>query len=360
MKSRNFGLDLIRASAIILVLIDHVGYFFPALVNLNPLEVLGFYGVEIFFVLSGFLIGQIGLRSLDKDFSWEKVKKFYAKRWLRTLPLYYGILILFIIGSEIVYKNNNFHLWHFLFLQNFNLNERFFFSIAWSLSIEEWFYFLLPVFFYISFLLKNSTRKLFLQLIFVIFLIIILRFLYILIFNPAFEVVRVFIPFRFDSLLFGVLLAFIKLNFNNFYKVLQKGKVFLISFVFLLLSGIYYTYVFMQSGLDKSFFLRTFGFSIISFIIALLIPFIENSQAIENFFKRFKYLGKFITWTSLISYSLYLIHLEIFTLIIVILGKHFSNVVLIPFALISTFLTSTITYLFIEKPILKVRDKYFK
>ena len=64
-KNRNFGLDIPRATAIILVLISHSRMFFTAdnPNNLKFLSICGLLGVEIFFVLSGFLIGKILINS---------------------------------------------------------------------------------------------------------------------------------------------------------------------------------------------------------------------------------------------------------------------------------------------------------
>ena len=77
-----------RAMAIILVLICHSGLESPLMYQ------LGFYGVELFFVLSGFLIGQIIIRDVLQRPSTKTLITFYKRRWLRTLPLYYMILLL--------------------------------------------------------------------------------------------------------------------------------------------------------------------------------------------------------------------------------------------------------------------------
>ena len=85
-SKRNFGLDLVRAIAILLVLITHIGLKSDYVGGLE----IGNLGVEFFFVLSGFLIGGI----LIKDFSNGGVNipviaNFWIRRWFRTLPVYY-------------------------------------------------------------------------------------------------------------------------------------------------------------------------------------------------------------------------------------------------------------------------------
>src|SRR5688572_4697894 len=87
---RKIGLDLPRALAITLVLVSHF---------VKRCEILGFYGVELFFALSGFLIGGILYRDLAASPGWTfpRVKHFWFRRWWRTLPNYYLFLIIALI-----------------------------------------------------------------------------------------------------------------------------------------------------------------------------------------------------------------------------------------------------------------------
>jgi peptidoglycan/LPS O-acetylase OafA/YrhL len=96
LTQRNFGLDIIRSLAIMMVLICHF-----MLLNKNSSVFIkkvsflfGIYGVELFFVLSGFLIGKILINLFYKDNYISHIKMFYLRRWFRTLPLYYLALII--------------------------------------------------------------------------------------------------------------------------------------------------------------------------------------------------------------------------------------------------------------------------
>ena len=78
-SNRIFGLDVIRSISIFLVLLSHT-------FAIQIFE-FGILGVEIFFVLSGFLIGQILIRNFDSGISLSKITDFWKRRWFRTLPL---------------------------------------------------------------------------------------------------------------------------------------------------------------------------------------------------------------------------------------------------------------------------------
>ena len=95
LPARNLGLDILRSVAIGLVLVAHALSFFTrwTAFDLNALYyVLGFLGVELFFALSGFLIGRILIETVLSERTWPSLRRFYVRRWLRTLPPYYLVL----------------------------------------------------------------------------------------------------------------------------------------------------------------------------------------------------------------------------------------------------------------------------
>lgn len=101
---------------------------------------IGQTGVDLFFVLSGFLISTILLQAPHGD--WSEVRKFYVRRVLRIFPLYYGYLLAAgLIGSGVSW-------WFWLYLQNFpmslGLRDLRGPSHFWSLAVEEQFYLVWP------------------------------------------------------------------------------------------------------------------------------------------------------------------------------------------------------------------------
>jgi peptidoglycan/LPS O-acetylase OafA/YrhL len=209
-------LDGLRGLAVILVLLYHyVAVSIPAdstggLHVIRQLFSKNWSGVDLFFVLSGFLIGGILIdnRSATNYFS-----VFYTRRISRIFPLYYFFLGIFLLMAHFAQRPGLFSasifvnrlptLPYFLYVQNFIMalrgtfgNE--FLAVTWSLAIEEHFYLLLPMIVWVS-----RPKRLPLNLLFLISLSLILRTTLARGTFSAF----VLTPWRLDSLFLGVLLA---------------------------------------------------------------------------------------------------------------------------------------------------------
>jgi peptidoglycan/LPS O-acetylase OafA/YrhL len=142
-RTRQPGLDLLRALAIIVVVIYHAGIMgFPLP---NRVHRWGWIGVDLFFVLSGYLIGGQLLAELARNHRLN-LPRFYTRRSLRILPAYFVILAIYVLlplWRE--YPDMAQPLWKFLFsIQNIALHGGTAFSHAWSLAVEDQFYLALP------------------------------------------------------------------------------------------------------------------------------------------------------------------------------------------------------------------------
>jgi peptidoglycan/LPS O-acetylase OafA/YrhL len=148
-RDRVFGLDLMRAIAILWVLLSHGDDLLDAHWPARP-GLSGFDGVDLFFVLSGYLVGGILLRQLERPGQpwFRKLLDFWQRRWLRTLPNYVLFLLvniaLVFFGLAPGLLNVN-ALAYFVFLQNLWVPLDLFFWESWSLAVEEWFYVLFPL-----------------------------------------------------------------------------------------------------------------------------------------------------------------------------------------------------------------------
>ena len=145
LTSRSAPLDLLRTLAILLVFTSHFRIFagHEWFVTVGP---YGWAGVDLFFVLSGFLIASQLFRemAMGRAVPW---KEFYLRRGFRIWPAYFTVLFLYVAIPAFVERGHLPPLWKFFtFTQNFGLDYRTegAFSHAWSLCVEEQFYLLLP------------------------------------------------------------------------------------------------------------------------------------------------------------------------------------------------------------------------
>jgi peptidoglycan/LPS O-acetylase OafA/YrhL len=157
-KAKVPALDHLRALAITLVFLFHYRLFaHPDWVD--TVGSFGWTGVDLFFVLSGYLIAhQVFTDVQQHRFS---VRTFFIKRFFRILPAYWVVLILYFAIPAFKEWESLPPLWKFLtFTQNFGLDLRYqrTFSHAWSLCIEEQFYFLFPVCVWIFSFFKTGKK----------------------------------------------------------------------------------------------------------------------------------------------------------------------------------------------------------
>ncbi|MDQ1099784.1 acyltransferase [Chryseobacterium sp. SORGH_AS_1048] len=145
-REKFYGLDHLRAVAILLVLLYHYRMFeHPAWID--TIGWVGWTGVDLFFVLSGFLISSQLFGEISQ-YGTIRLKSFFTKRFFRIIPPYALTLLLYFCFPAFREREALPPLWKFLsFTQNYGLNviDNGTFSHAWSLCIEEQFYLVLPL-----------------------------------------------------------------------------------------------------------------------------------------------------------------------------------------------------------------------
>jgi peptidoglycan/LPS O-acetylase OafA/YrhL len=138
------GLDTLRALAVSLVVLHHYVLFVSRRPTFGWLGEIGWAGVDLFFALSGYLIGNQIFKAIRSSAGFS-LKNFYARRFLRTLPNFWVVLALYALWPAFRGEAPLLPLWKYLsFTQNFHLEPGTAFSHAWSLAIEEQFYMVLP------------------------------------------------------------------------------------------------------------------------------------------------------------------------------------------------------------------------
>jgi peptidoglycan/LPS O-acetylase OafA/YrhL len=116
-------------------------------------------------------------------------------------------------------------------------------------------------------------------------------------------------PFRFDSFMIGVLIAFVKVNYRSvFDKLASKTNFLIVSFLFLIYL-VAYGYSHGGDLESKVWWTRTVAFTITSLFMALQMPFLNNSTFLNNISDS-NLIKRWLTWLSLLSYPIYLIHMD--------------------------------------------------
>jgi peptidoglycan/LPS O-acetylase OafA/YrhL len=318
-------LDGLRGIAILMVICYH---FFPNNIVCN----FGWSGVDLFFVLSGFLITGRLMPYLDDK---KILLKFYRNRFLRIVPLYFGFLTLFFgawfllssketLGSFTFYSD---HWWQFfLFIQNWvfanNLIEaKTHVQHLWSIAVEEQIYLLFPL----ALIFISNKTKIFYFVLFTIVAILISRWYYFTLAIPREGYPRIFYNtfFRFDSFLSGVLVYLIYNNQIQFKKVktiLQWSG--LICFLVL------FIYIFITKDAEKNnTFISGGGYTIIAIMYAGLLQ--------VTLFKKNKIVNLitssgFLRYTGRISYGMYIFHWPLFLVGFAVINKAFAYLHFIP------------------------------
>lgn len=357
-EGRVFGLDFMRAIAILGVLLTHAQLVLPA----NERGWLGTFasfsgtlGVELFFVLSGFLIGSILLSLAPRFHEIRTLPYFWQRRWLRTIPNYFLFLLANILAAVLVARAIPNLLLYMSFTQNFLWPHPSFFDQAWSLTIEEWFYLLFPISLYLLYRLFKSFDVAFIVSA-GIFLVIptAIRINWAVTTNLDWDTYfRKIMLLRLDSIMYGVLAAWIKKNSPTFWK---KYRWPLIIFGLLIVT-VSWSWVLIR-GVDADFFGKTFLFSCTSLGFACLLP------ALDQWKLQHETIAS--TTTRLIalwSYSLYLCNLLV-AQIFMLINEKISG---IPFSIgilffaaffVISFAVSAMVYSFFEKPILDLRNRF--
>jgi peptidoglycan/LPS O-acetylase OafA/YrhL len=149
MQSKNLpSLDGLRALSILLVLIAHLNgtSYFPLQVRHFPVVGnIGHLGVNVFFIISGFLITTLLIKEYKKT-GRVSLKLFYARRALRIFPASYAFLcVVFLLDRTGVLHLMGTDLWFATtYTMNYSVNHSWYVGHLWSLSIEEQFYLLWP------------------------------------------------------------------------------------------------------------------------------------------------------------------------------------------------------------------------
>lgn len=358
-ENRLYGLDHLRALAIILVFFFH--YQFPIFGHpewVSRFDKFGWAGVDLFFVLSGFLISS-QLFSQIKQGKHIALKDFFLKRFFRILPAYWIVVAIYFCFPLFREHEGLPPIWKFLtFTQNFGLYTKDLgsFSQAWSLCVEEHFYLLLPlILFFLQ--LNDRFKRSYWILIMLFMLGFFLRYyswnhFYLpkindenaayywneYIYYPTYN--------RLDGLLVGVAIAGVYRFLPELWsKITKRGDLSIILGVLLLLT---LNFIFKK---DHSLAVSVFAFPLVNLGFGcILIGAVSPSSILYNL------RSKFTTLIAELSYALYLIHKGVIhvTQDLFTNADKNSNLMLVA-CIVLAIIAAYMLNVTVEKPFMKIR-----
>ncbi|ELB2793007.1 acyltransferase [Aeromonas hydrophila] len=350
----NRWLDLCRASAIMLVLLSHGRHMLsPIFSDYQLFKFGGFLGVEIFFVLSGFLIGTIIIEKISNSESrWRWIPHFWVRRFLRTYPSYLLFLFLNWFFIDSLRPSPMPELWRYItFTQSLFSAHPGFFGEAWSLVIEEIFYICIPIMMLFTWS-RSATQALLVTLFILLIYSLVMRAIFVCS-DPSltFNQIRSTALLRLDSIMIGVLTSYCYCHGGLWRERLIKAAPFLSLLI------IPVVIISMQADkiMDESLFFKVFLFPIASAAAAGLLVSGINLRIDDLLYRLIKPVAR---W----SYSAYLVNLLVLSAMGFYLPKVTEDTaILYWFGFMFTTLTlSAVIYRCFERNILLWRDHWIK
>ena len=355
------ALDVVRFVAAVLILITHSYDHWTTVPRISALMLDGNgqpawwaakvktfvgsfnIGVDIFFLMSGFLITYL-LLAEKKQYGRIDIKSFYMRRVLRIWPLYYFCVAMVPVLTHYYNEPPANMTMHLLFVGNFDLLKNGWGSTAvnhlWSICIEEHFYLVWPLL--VAFVPRPRLTTVFSAVVLLSFL----TRLYYFYFEPGYNTLYLHTLCRWDALAIGSLLAYARFHGYGLPQVPLAVRLMLYSATLLVFADDAY------GNWDNVFLLSFKKYVFLGVIAFFLGNVLFNPESLVQWRKRtiFHYFGK-------ISYGIYMFH----GFVIFYLEREFPRFhdsLFIGWVLLFTLVISAASYELVEKPILRFK-KYF-
>jgi peptidoglycan/LPS O-acetylase OafA/YrhL len=360
------GLDLIRAVAIAWVMIYHASANFQLIPAADHWFInFGWVGVDLFFVLSGFLIASQLLRPLAKG-QRPHYGRFFRRRLMRTVPAYLAVLAMYFLVPRSREWADIQPLWQFLtFTENLfiDVSSPKTFSHVWSLCVEEQFYIIFPTI--VALLAIRPSAKKTCALIVGILLAGMAVRGYLWITNVA-QMPRelsanadvqeymtlIYYPTwsRLDGLLAGIAAAAIKIFRPQLWQMLTSRPNLLLASG---LAGIALAILFFGHQI-ATFLPAVFGFPLLAFSIVLVVMAGTSTGSIID---RYRVPGASALATA--AYSLYLSQKIAYHLVVAGIVSSFgaTGYARLLLAIVTALVVGAVLYWLVERPFLKLRDR---
>lgn len=368
------NLDVLRSIAALMVLLSHIlseylSIYFPnALWYTNPVAQFflrnGGFGVQIFFALSGFLITYLLLSEM-KDTGTINLRHFLIRRVLRIWPVYFLVVffVFIVYGGvkSVLGMTSPIHesfLMSLFFLSNYDLigilsdSTKYangMLSLTWSVSVEEQFYLIWPLLFVLVTLKRVQ---------FAIISVIVIGILFMFSWHDDMDLVYHHTISNFVFLGTGALVAYLHI-FNNrnleFFMIFSKKLWLLIIFILLIILIFSNSYLITYSYGSVIYFVIKAIF--LFFLLLLLTANVQRPFELSNI--------TFLKNMAIYTYGLYMYHriagfiLETsFYKILKFDNSMLIDGILMVFQFCLTFIMAYLSYQYMEKPLLKLKNKF--
>ena len=308
--TRNFGLDALRALAVAGVLAAHLSIWILETGHWSDDSIAkwaaisftgGFFGVELFFALSGYLMGVVAARDFANGVHIDSLKAYYGKRVMRVIPAYYAAVILLGVAAWALHSPGPSYR-HFIFFYSPTQIEPFF-PIGWTLSVQMLFYLVVPFFF-----LQRRRLPLVIVGILVFYFA---RLFYALFGGGEFEMLHRLPGLRIDGLLVGLLVAVIGREAPALFHILASRSATIIMAVLVVIPAYIMADQFVNHVEIRTHWSPVLWanlFLLIPLGIALMLPGLQAHLSAPPL------IAKLVMVFSIGSYSFYLVHQDIFAL----------------------------------------------
>ncbi len=336
--------------------------------ELSGTSVAVFFGMDLFFILSGFLIGTILLRSLEQHGT-QNIKRFYVRRAFRTFPSYYVVLGLLALTTNLTQQQKAHLPYEAIYATNFmpGGHAQLVMSWGWSLALEEQFYLTVPLLFFLLWKLPSDRARL--GLLFALWASALATRLFIFYaYGPwedfaLFRAIYVSTYTRYDTLICGIALAFVHVRHKDqvtawlsapFHRALLGVPA--LGCLWLLLRPDLF-------GREHTPLFHVFAWGTLTTIMyfGALLLFLSGSGAVTRALSR-----PIFRQIATLGYGVYLVHIPILQRVILPMAKalgarHWPMYVVWPLSFVGVMLGSLavayVMHVLIEKPSLRLRDR---
>jgi len=343
------SLDLVRGIAALCVALPH--FFAYRGIFREKAETVAVLAVEVFFVLSGYVLAPQILFCLKSN-RLRHLRTFVVRRWMRTIPPYLVALLLISVVTGQIGTSNFVH--YLLYVQNLvrQDNTSDYFPIAWSLSVEEWFYVTFPVLLIAAAFAVDRRNMRFALTFAIVFCVSVAAAR--LAFGDLHDwgsAVRRVVVFRIDSIGYGFLLY---LGIEGFKRPwLRNIPIWILAVAAVVMTAFSIAILDHIAATGDPLAEQIFPFAAALFGSALIL----FALRCETLLWRRPRVAQLGFWLGRISYSTYLFHIILIELIV----AAFPRVGIMPEGLLFVAVLFTLTtafYASFERPILARRPRY--